>query len=79
MSTLHYPGNRVAAKPDHPLGPDLFGGHWLPKAAVYDSDADVTTVTMRPVPPAEMERYHDWRRHQARAKYRLIRLFGLSA
>lgn len=51
---LHYPGDQRGFDPDHILGPDVFGAHYRPAAADYDPATDVTTLTLVPIPPAEL-------------------------
>lgn len=55
MSQLHYPGDCTNFDPDHIMGPDMYEGHWLPVSATYDPGTDLTTMTLRPVPPAELK------------------------
>jgi hypothetical protein len=55
VNLLHYRGDCTDFDPDHVMGPDMYGGHWIPTGASYDADADMTTLTMRIVPPAELE------------------------
>lgn len=51
---LHYPGDRRNFDPDLLVGPDLFGAFYSPVSAVYDGHSDMTTISFRPVPPAEL-------------------------
>lgn len=51
---LHYPGDCTAFDPDHVMGPDRFGAYYRATAAEYDAEKDRTTLTLRPIPPAEL-------------------------
>lgn len=53
---LHYPGDQTNFDPHHVMGPDLFGACYVATAAEYDAAADRTTLWVRPVPPAELQR-----------------------
>ena len=52
---LNYPGDCTAFDPDQILGPDIFGACYRPVAADYDPQTDVTTLTLVPIPPADLE------------------------
>lgn len=52
--TLHYRGDRTAFDPSQILGPDRYGAHYAITAAEHDPATDVTTATLRIVPPAEL-------------------------
>lgn len=40
--------------PGQTLGPDNFGAYYAIVSADYDAATDVTAVTLRPIPPAEL-------------------------
>lgn len=50
---LHYRGYRIPFYGDHMLGPDMDRRYLAPKRADYDPATDVTTLTLRPIMPAE--------------------------
>jgi hypothetical protein len=52
---LHYRGDCRNFDPDHIMGPDVFGACYVAAAAEYDAERDMTTLTLRPLPPAELQ------------------------
>lgn len=52
---LHYRGDHRQFDPDHIMGADMFGAYYRAVAAEYDSGADLTTLHLQVVPPAELQ------------------------
>lgn len=52
---LHYRGDHRNFDPDHIMGADMFGAYYRAVAAEYDPDADITTLQLQVVPPAELQ------------------------
>jgi hypothetical protein len=55
---LHYKGDHTNFDPDHVMGPDMFGAHYQVTAAEYDSETDVTTLTLAPITAAQLVGHH---------------------
>lgn len=52
---LHYRGDHRQFDPDNIVGPDQFGAYYRAVAAEYDPVADMTTLQLQVVPPAELQ------------------------
>ncbi|QBC87362.1 hypothetical protein [Mycobacterium avium] len=52
---LHYRGDHRNFDPDNIMGPDQFGAYYRPVAAEHDPAADLTTLHLQVVPPAELQ------------------------
>lgn len=52
---LHYRGDHRQFDPDHIMGHDQFGAYYRATAAEYDAAADLTTLHLQVVPPAELQ------------------------
>ncbi|GAB4710615.1 hypothetical protein [Mycobacterium avium] len=52
---LHYRGDYRQFDPDNIMGPDQFGAYYRATAAEYDPDADMTTLHLQVVAPAELQ------------------------
>lgn len=55
MSTLNYPGDCTRFDAGRILGPDLFGAFYRPTSAAFDASANRTAITLKPIPPAELQ------------------------
>lgn len=49
---LHYPGNVTNFDGRRIVGPDAYGGFWVPISAMHDPLTDRTRMVFAPVPPA---------------------------
>lgn len=73
---LNYAGDLTNVDPDWMMGPDWGGAYWLPVTGDYNPATNITTLTVRPVPPAELEKRAALLLHKGRQKGRIKQLFG---
>lgn len=52
---LHYRGDHRQFDPHNIIGPDQFGAYYHAVAAEHDPAADLTTLHLQVVPPAELQ------------------------
>ncbi|SKM82223.1 Uncharacterised protein [Mycobacteroides abscessus subsp. massiliense] len=54
-NTLNYRGDIAdhIMRDTHPFGPDMFGAYYVPVAATYLPDSDITRVSFRTIPPKQ--------------------------